>query len=346
VAPPHGGVSGAITPEEEDSMRRKSLATCTVLLVLVLAVFAGAGCGAGKSSSNNSPAATTAASTQSADQIVTQSEAKMKDVKSASFTADMSLAMKGDASKITDPSQKALLSQPISLHAEGKSSNSPMAADVKMNVGVSGQNLDVGFMAQGKKAWVSYQGKWYVADAKTAKNLDSQAQQGAAPTEQLKSLGLDPSTWGTTYSLVGTESLGGTQVYHVKATADPQKLADALLKAATDPKLAKKLGSQGQQLEQGLAQSKSQAESLKKGLKTVSVDYWIGVEDMLIRKAEFTVALDTTGQKGMQGLDGVTMTATVAMSDFNQPVTVTPPAKALPLNQLVNGLGGMTGGSI
>jgi hypothetical protein len=327
-------------------MRRRSVSAWLVLL-LAMALLVAVGCGA-QTSSSSSPAATAAAASVSADQVVKDSEAKMAQVKSASFAADMGLEVKGDPSKMTDPTQKALLSQGLTLHVEGKSGTDPMVSDMKLSAGVAGQTLDFGMMAQGDKAWVEYQGKWYKLDKKNSKSLSDQAKTGAAPTEQLKSLGLDPSSWGTSYVMVGTESLGGTQVYHVKATADPAKLAQDLTKAMNDPNLLKKLGdpSTAKQLEQGLAQNKKQVEELKKSLQDVAVDYWIGVDDKLMRKAEFSAGLATKGQKGMEGVDGMTMTMTVTMADFDQPVTVTPPATALPFSQLMNQMfGGMMGGS-
>ena len=327
-------------------MRRKSV---SMWLVPVLAVIllAAAGCGGGQSSSSTAPAATAVAANVSADQVVKDSEAKMAQLKSASFTADMSLEVQGDPNKMTDPTQKALLSQGISLHAEGKSATDPTASDVKMSAGIAGQTLEFGMMAQGDKAWVEYQGKWYTIDAKNSKSLNNQAKIGAAPTEQLKSLGLDPSAWGTSYQMVGTQDMGGTKVYHVKATADPAKLAADLTKALDDPSLLNKLGDQStaKQLKQGLAQNKKQVEALKKSLKDVNVEYWIGVDDMLMRKAELSAALATKGQKGMAGVDAMTMKMSMTMADFDQPVTVTPPAKALPFNQLMNQMfGGMLGG--
>jgi hypothetical protein len=331
-------------------MFRKQISTWVVLLLLVaLAAVAGSGCGGSTAASSSTApaAAATGASAPSADQIVAQSEAKMKDVTSASFTGDMSLKVSGDPSKMTDPTSKAMLSQGVSLHVEGKSQNKPVVADMKISLGLAGQTIDLGLLSQGTKSWVEYQGKWYAMDAKTAKSLSTQAQTGAAPTEQLKSLGLDPSDWGTTYSLVGTEDTGGVKAYHVKATADPQKLAAALMKAAKDPSLTKKLGGSAQlkQLEQGLSQNGKQAEQLKKSLKNVSVDYWIGVDDMLIHKASFNAALDTKGQKGMTGINGMTLGMTLTMADFNEPVTVTAPANALPLKSLLNQMfGGLTTG--
>src|SRR5665811_491078 len=153
-APPRGERRGPITPEGGKPMRRKSVSTWLVL-VLALTLLAAAGCGGDKSLSSSSQGVTAAAASVSADQVVKNSEAKMAQLKSASFTADMGLEVQGDPNKMTDPTQKAMLSQGISLHVEGKSTTAPMASDMKMNVGIAGQTLDFGMMAQGDKA-VSY----------------------------------------------------------------------------------------------------------------------------------------------------------------------------------------------
>ena len=328
-------------------MRRTFLTSLLVVLVLVALVLA-AGCGGGSSSSTASSAPAVAADV-SADQVVKDSEAAMAKVTSASFVADLALKVQGDPNQMTDPTQKALLSQGITLHAEGQSSNDPTAVNMSMSLGVTGQTLEFTMMTEGDQSWVQYQGTWYALDKKSAKSLDTQAQTGAVPTEQLKSLGLDPAEWGTTYEMVGAENLNGVPVYHIRATADPQKLADALLKAMEDPKLANKLGSSGAQLGQlkdSLQQNKQQAEQLRKSLKETTVDYWIGTEDKLMYKAQYVATLDTKGQQGMEGVDGMSMDATVSMSNFGDPVTVTPPANAQSINKLMEQMfGGMMGGA-
>ena len=323
-----------------------------LLLVVVLALGAAAGCGGSDKASSGASAAATVASGVDAAQIVKDSEAKMATVNSASFAADFGLQVQGDTAKMTDPTAKALLSQGITFHAEGASANDPTAVDMTMSLGIAGQNLEFGMKSQGKKSWIEYQGTWYALDAKNAKSLDKQAKTGAAPTEQLKSMGIDPSTWGATYQLVGTETLdangSSVQVYHVKAAADPQKLADSLLKAAEDPSLAGKLGgssSQLGQLSQGLTQNRQQAEQLGKSLKDATVEYWIGVKDQYTYKAQFGASVDTSGQKDMQGLTGMTMKGAVTMAKFDQPVDVTPPVGAKPFKAFMNQLfGGMLGG--
>ena len=261
------------------------------------------------------------------------------------------MQMQGDTSKMTDPTAKALLSQGITVKAQGKSAQTDEAGavvDMTMSLGIAGQTLDFGMKAADKKAWVEYQGSWYKVDSKSTKSLDEQAANGAVPTEQLKSMGIDPSTWGTEYQLVGTETLDGVDVYHVKATADPQKLADSLTKAAEDPSLSKQLGSASGSLGQlgsGLTGNAKQAEELAKTLKDATVDYWIGVDDKYMYKAQFGASMDMSGQEDMQGVSGVSLKGSVAMSDFDQPVAVTPPATAKPFDDFMNQLfGGMMGG--
>lgn len=317
------------------------------LLVLVLALaLVAVGCGG---SDDASTAGSAAATGQSADQIVKDSEAKMATVKSAAFTADFGLKVQGDTEKMTDPTAKALLSQGVTVHAEGSSGNDPTAVNMTMSLGIAGQNLEFGMMSEGKESWLEYQGAWYALDAENAKSLDKQAQTGAAPTEQLKSMGVDPSSWGTEYELAGTENLNGVEVYHITAVADPQKLAESLTKAAEDPTLQDKLGGSGSelgQLSEGLTQNKQQAEELGKALKEATVDYWIGVDDQYMYKAQFGASMDTSAQKDMEGVTGMTMNGSVSMSAFDEPVEVVAPKNAKSFEKFMNQLfGGMMDGS-
>ena len=76
------------------------------------------------------------------------------------------------------------------------------------------------------------------------------------------------------------------------------------------------------------------------------MDYWIGVDDQYMYKAQFAASMDTSGQKDMQGVTGMTMKGAVTMADFDQPVDVTPPADAKSFKEFMNQLfGGMLGGS-
>ena len=325
---------------------RRTISILTVLALALALALAVAACGSG--GSDKATAEPAPSPSVSAEELVQQSLEATSKEKSASFTANVALKMEGDTSKM-DATTQAMLGQGLSVHVAGKSSESPTALDMTMSLGIAGQTLEFAMMAQGDKAWVQYQGKWYVIDQKTIKGLSGQASPSAAPTDQLKSLGLDAADLGATFDYVGAEDLGGAQVYHVKAAVDPEKMAASLLKALKDPAIAEQLGqnSTGKELEKQLQSNEKQLQQLQKSLKSATADFWIGADDMLMRKATAAAALDMTGQTGsdLQGVGAVNLTAAVTLADFGEPVTVTPPADALPFDQLMNSLfGGMFGG--
>jgi hypothetical protein len=329
---------------------RKFLSAGSLLLLVIALALALVACGSDDGAATE-PASPEPAADVDPQQLVEESWAKMADVNSMAFTADVGLKISGDPSAMSDPTAAALLQDGITFRAEGASSTHPVAADMTMNIGIMGESLDMGMLAQGDKAWIQYDGVWYEADAKTSSSLSDEAASGATPTEQLKDMGLDPAAWDPEYTLVGTETVDGTEVYHVTATADPVKLADALKKAAEDPSLGEKLGdpATAQQLEQSLAQSDEQLESLRKSLRDVQVDYWIGVDDQLMRKLQATADMDTKGQKDMEGLDAMAFDVSITMSGFDEPVTVDPPKNAKSsdelMNQLLGGFMTMGGGA-
>lgn len=327
-------------------MRLKSTASWAVLVLAVALLLVVAACGSDGASSS-STASSAALAGVSADQVVKDSEAAMADVTSASFVMDAGVTVQGDTSKMTDPTTKALLADGVAVHVEGATQSDPTVADMTIGLDISGQTLELGMKSEGEQSWIGYQDQWYKLDAQSGSSLDEQAQLGADPNAQLKSLGLDPAAWGVQYTMVGEETLAGVKVYHVKGAVDTQKLADALLKAADDPTLSEKLGGEGSQLQglgDSLGQNKAQLEQLSKGLKEATVEYWIGVDDSLMYKMQMLGSLDATGQEGMSGVDGITMKLTASMSDFNEPVTVTPPADAQSLDKLMEQMfGGFSG---
>lgn len=224
-------------------MRRNYLSLWAVLLVaLALATVFAAGCGdEGSGTSSAGGASPSPEAELTAQEIVDQSEQAMQDVNSASFTADVTLKIDGDPAAMTDPMAQQMLSKPIGVHVEGSSSTEPMAADMEMTMDIMGQNLAMGVLAEGEKAWVQYNGTWYEVPQESAQGVTS-GDGGALPTEQLEDLGLDPQAWDVEWELVGTETVDGADTYHVSASPDPKQMAADLMKALNDPELYEKLG--------------------------------------------------------------------------------------------------------
>lgn len=326
----------------------RPLALLAVVLALIFLVAAAVGCGGDDAASTAGSPTAAPATDLTAEEIVAKGDAAMKDVTSAAMTADFSMAVKGDPTKMTDPSAAQLAQSPITLHVEGKEATDPVAVDMSMTIGLMGQNLDMGILADGDNAWLEYQGKFYEVDQKDMKGVTQSAGSGLSPMDQLKQQGLDVGKWGLEYELLGVEDVGGTQAYHVTAQLDPKAMVKDMLKQLKSGDLAGQLGDQAtaKQLEQALGQNQKQIDELARSLAGIGGDVWYAVDTFYVVKATMNATLDTKGQKDMQGVESVAIAFAMTMDDFNEPVTVEPPAKSLPLDQLMNQMfGGMMGGS-
>jgi ubiquinone biosynthesis protein UbiJ len=86
-------------------------------------------------------------------------------------------------------------------------------------------------------------------------------------------------------------------------------MAASLLKALKDPALAGQLAgdSTAEELQKSLKDNKKELQQLQRSLKNAVAEFWIGAEDMLMRKATMAVDVDTTGQTSdnAEGVDSV-----------------------------------------
>lgn len=323
-------------------MHGTRLTTLLVALLALAAVLAiAAGCGGG----SEEPAAEAPQVAElTAEEIVTQSEKAMQEITSASFNVDLSVKVEGDPTQASDPQAQMLMQSPITVKASGASSDDPVAADLSMTFGLMGQNIKMEMRAKDDQAWIAYEDQWYKVPVEDSKNATGQLSEGALPTEQLKDIGLDPNDWDLTWELVGTEDLAGTQVYHVKGTVDPTKLAESLMKALDDPQLAEKLGTDAaQQLQGTRAQSEKELKQLQKALEDVSVDTWYEVETFYLRKVDAKAAFDMTGLEDAEGMTGMDIAMLLELDGFNEPVEVEAPKSAQPLEKLMESMfGGMS----
>ncbi len=321
-------------------MHRRRYTTLLLAFLALVGVLAFApGCG-----SEEPAAEAPQAAGLTADEIVTQGEQAMQEITSGSFSLDLSVKLEGDPDKVTDPTAQQLMQSPLSLKASGASSDDPVAADLSMTFAVMGQNIAMEMRAKDDKAWVAYEDQWYKVPAEDSQHATDQLSEGALPTDQLKEMGLDPNDWSLSWELVGTEDLGGTQVYHVKGTADPAKLAASLMKALDDPKLAEALGDDAaQQLQGTKAQSEKELEQLQTALEEVAVDAWYEVDTFYLRKIDAKAAFDMTSVEDAGGVTAMSLAALIELDGFNEPVEVEAPKSAQPLEKLMEAmLGGMS----
>jgi hypothetical protein len=309
-----------------------------LLIALVVAALATALVAAGCGSSSSSGSSSAKAGGMTAAQILAKSGQAMTKVTSASFTADVTLKVSSTGSS----AQTALLGQaPIVLHVAGKAGDKSAGdgAVVAMTLKVSGQTLVMGLKTVGPRTWLGFQGKWYVVPpSKTAGAKNT----GTSSSKVVGSLGIDPQKWAAS-STVTTEQLDGATVYHVVSTADTAKVMVDIVNALNSPALSKATGSSAATLNR--LKSSGELKSLEKSLVSASTQSWIDAKTFMLLKGTLAAKLQLSSGSSTQGVSGLGIDVAYTLGNLGQPVTVTPPAHALPLKALTSGLSSLTSGA-
>jgi hypothetical protein len=319
-----------------------------LVAVMAIAALVAAGCGGGgdKQSSGGSSSGGSSGSL-TAQEIVTKSNAAMSNIKTAAMDMNMDVAIKGDASKMSDPQAKQLLSSPITIKMAGNVGNEPQKLDMTMNAAAMGQKFDIGLRMDGDTIYLQYNGTWYeipkdMASGITGATPSPSASEQAKLTDLYKQLGIDPNNWSTEFTIVGEEDVNGVTTYHISEGIDMEKVATDLSKLLGS---ASGLGSivGGSSGTTDPAELQKTLDSLKQAMKDIKVDWWIGKEDFYMYKLTASakmdvMALPAADRKGAEGLQSVDFTMALNMSDFDKDFTVEVPANAKPFDQLMNDL--------
>jgi hypothetical protein len=205
----------------------------------------------------------------------------------------------------------------ISLKAEGGSQN------------LSGSG---GVTSTGETAFVNFQGTDYSVPQEvfdqftsTFTQLQSQSnsQQGG---NLLQSLGVDPSKWLTDLNNEGTEDIEGSSTIHISGQADVPKLVDDL------KTIVQKTGGATGNV------SPDQLDQLNGIIQSADFDVYSGETDKVMRRLGAKIELKPpAGAPGAP--DSVTVEFELTLADVNQPQTISAPANAQPLSQLLQQLG-------
>jgi len=279
----------------------------------------------------------------SGDEVMTKAFDAFKSVNSAAYTGDIELKVTIDQSKTSpDPQTAALAKGPITIHLEGALDREQETSTATVKVSAAGQTIEGGLTSTKDGVWVQLMGQWYQAPADQVANLRKFTQQ--TPDEMLKTLGMDPQSWATERTVVGTEQIDGAECYHVVVKDDPKKIAESLVNGLNS--LQSQGVGTGQTGEQIGAQLQSQSAELATMLGDVGAEYWIDVKQGYVRKGVLTAKINPTSTMQSQGVQSADVKITFGFSKFNEPVNVTPPATSLPWDQLGQGLfGGGLGGA-
>ncbi len=306
-------------------MRKVLVSGLAVALAAIALIVAG--CGSGSAGSSGSATTQSTADGMTAAQVLAKASKAMDGVKSARFTATVTLAQSGKSASAAGVSQMV-------LHASGAAGSvkGAPAADVKMTLKAGPQAMAFGVKATGHHTWLGSQGKWYVIPASKTKAAGSSTGSSAA----IAGLGIDPQDWAKS-STVTVEQRDGAKVYHVVTAADTAKIMSDLVKLLTSSAVANaaaKNGSAGSELNL-LKQDPAVLKSLEKALVSASAQEWVDAATFRLDQgqldARFSVASATT-------TSGFSIHVVYGLSGFGAPVKVVAPRHALPFKQLSKGL--------
>jgi len=172
--------------------------------------------------------------------------------------------------------------------------------------------------------------------AATFQKLESSfAQVGASPggsgSGSLSALGIDPLHWLVNPSVVGKETVGGTETTHIRAGIN---VAALLADINTFLSKASSLGVSGaRSLPKGI--SDATRSRIVVEVKNPNFEIWTGSVDKTVRKMSIRLTLPVSGQtsSALSGLHSADIGLVLQYADLNRPQSIQAPASVRPFSE-------------
>ncbi|WP_022927562.1 hypothetical protein [Patulibacter americanus] len=289
-----------LRPRVSVAARRRRAILAAVLAVVVVAVIA----------------AVTLGGSESAADTVQRAFGKGEAVKSAQV--DANIALTGSAAGGDQPLNLAVKG-PYEAGKEGR-------ASFDLALGLDGQAAGgadgLGLLGAGGKTFLKLGGQPFEVSSAV---VDDAKDDGSAKGSGLSfsSLGVDPRSWLKDPETVGDEELAGEDVTHVRSGVDVDRLGADLKKLLGK---ATKVAQTSSQKKEATQASKT-IDRLKKDIKTARIDVWAADGEGALRRMKVDMRLTS----GRVVLD-------LGLSKVNEPVKITAPKNALPLEQLLQAI--------
>ena len=163
----------------------------------------------------------------------------MQTANSLSGTYKMDLTVQADESE-SNPMAQALLGQPIAVTGSFASQKDPVLADLSVALNLMGMSVSAGIRAIDEDVWLNVLDQWYEVPAEDLQTGGEPISPDvlASLQQTMDEQGIDPTTWYTDLTVVGTETLGDTDVSvsHLTGTLDVQKMVTDMVTTAGEPR--------------------------------------------------------------------------------------------------------------
>jgi len=299
--------------------RMRGMRTLGVVLAVALVSLVVAACG---SSSNNSGQASS---------LLKETFSGSHPVNSGNLNFSLTLT----------PSGSSTLKGPISLSFGGPFQSLGTGKLPKSNFNVSlsaeGKTDSLGLISTGTTGYVTLQGVSYQLPAATFQKLESSfagvasSPSGGSGSGALGKLGIHPLDWLSDPSVVGQESVAGTDTTHIRATIDVSQL---LADLDTFLQKASSVGVSGAS-KIPTSISPSTRSQIASEVQNPTFDMWTGNSDKTVRKLVIGLTLPVTGQVSalLGGLRSAGIALTMSYADLNQPQTISAPTTVRPFTE-------------
>ncbi len=263
-----------------------------------------------------------ATGSQSALQLLQKSATAMKQLKSVHLAMRTTSAIKLAAT----PTGTTRIPQNLTftVTANGDAAM-PDKTALRLTLGTGSLNFNVSEITIGNKLYIqNSKGQWYVLDKSKLEGKNTTPLSGTNVPDQNLLLSLAQHSKITDH---GTQALNGEQLRHITVSLDKDGLKQFL---ASDKQFSKQFGQQN-------------IDKLLASLKTfqASVDFWIDEATSYVHRTELKLSLNvdtsafitlakTTATHTASPNVTLNLDAVVDLSKFNQPVTITAPANAIP----------------
>lgn len=234
-------------------------------------------------------------------------------------------------------------------------------SNFSVSISALGRSGSLAILSTGSNGYVTLQGTSYQLPQATFQRLESSFSQIASSTpgassgsSTLNKLGIHPLNWLVNPTIVGDESVGGTNTTHIRADINVSALLGDL---NTFLEKASTLGVSGaSRLSSGIPAATRQ--KIASEIKNPSFDVWTGKSDKTVRKLQVNLTLPVSGQisTALGGLRSAAIGLSMQYANLNQPQTITAPTTVRPYSEfaakvrdfvqsLQSGLGGLAGGA-
>jgi hypothetical protein len=256
------------------------------------------------------------------------------EMKSADLKLDATIQLKGSDA----------LDRPVRIEAAGPfrgNEGKLPSVDLELTVGTDGggQTIETGFLSTGDRAFVKFQDVYYEQPAAEVRKANRQLRQNKGRTGSLTALGLDPRSWLDEAKDEGDADVAGVKTRHVSGTLDVAQVMENL------NEFVKKGGSAiggatGQSPPKPLTQDEIQR--IADVVKDPTFDIYVGKEDDIVRRVSGRIEIEVPKENraSVGGISGGTLEFSIEFRNVNGDQQIEAPAKARPLSDLTNSLGG------